>query len=430
MTAPTLRVLLALSLCALPASADVLVVDASGRGEFDSLVDALAAAADGDTLLLRPGNYFEFGQTVQINGRSLVVAGDGTGPVLLNATQVTLPAGKRVVLRNLTIEAAGFDPITTGLSVAGGDVFVEDCSISGRDGHSAFANAFGGLAVSASNVRLVFQGCTIEGGKGSDSEAAVFLGAQHGGNGIDLFIGATLAVYGGTVTGGQAGSFIPSSFSPGPGGVGGSALRADFGGSVLVAGSTLTGADGGNGDQIPGAFSASAYAGGDALNLSGGTVVTLLDSTLIPGAGGLDGAGQSGFAGDEIEIDSFATVIQQPGSYRANAFGAMAREGGTLQLDLAGDPGDLFALFLGPAPAVPLPAVKLGLFHVGAPLLGPYLQGPLGPSGSLSLSVPAPSVGLGPDDALLLYQQAFVKPVSGPTLLSNPTTLVIVDGSL
>jgi len=424
------RVVFALVVCSLPASADVLVVDERGGGEFDTLSDALAAAADGDTLLLRPGTYIDFGQTIQISGRSLTVAGDGTGPVLLNATQITLPAGKRVVLRGLTIEANTIDSSTTGLTVSGGDVFVEECSIFGRDGHSAFANAFGGRAVSATNARLVLQGCTIEGGRGSDSEAAVFLGAQHGGAGIDLFTGCALAVYGCTVTGGQAGSFIPSAFSPGAGNVGGIGLRADFGGSVLVAGSTLTGGNGGNGDQIPGAFSESAYAGGDALNLFGGTVVTLLDSTLIPGTGGLDGAGQSGFAGDEIDTGSFATVVQQPGAYRANAFSAPTPEGDSLQLDLAGEPGDLFALFLGPAPAVPLPAVKLGFFHVGGPLLGPFVLGPLGPSGTLSVSIPAPSVGLSPDDALLLYQQAFVKPISGSTLLSSPTTLVIVDGSL
>jgi hypothetical protein len=424
------RVVLAFAACTLPASADVLVVDAAGGGEYSSLIEALAAADDGDTLLVRPGDYREFGESVEISGRSLSVIGDGAGPVLLNATQISLPLGKRVVLRGLTIEATTFDSSTTGLSLAGGDVFIEGCSIFGRDGHSAFASAFGGKAVSASNVRLVLQGCTLEGGRGSDSSEATFLGAQPGGYGIEVFIDATVAVYGSTITGGAGGDSIPSSFSPAPGNVGGLGLRADFGGPVLVAGTTITGGEGGSGDEIPGSFSASAYAGGDGVQVSGGTTLTLQDSTLIGGAPGVDGAGQPGFPGIALDVHVPASVVQNGTAHRANAFGPPASEGGTIQLDVTGEPGDLFALFLSPLPAVPLPAVKLGFFHLGAPLLGPFVIGPLGPSGSASLSVPAPNLGFGPEGAVLVYQQAFVKPAVGATLLSSPTTLVVVDDSL
>ncbi|MGQ0553914.1 MAG: hypothetical protein ACT4PU_11930 [Planctomycetota bacterium] len=52
------------------------------------------------------------------------------------------------------------------------------------------------------------------------------------------------------------------------------------------------------------------------------------------------------------------------------------------------------------------------------------------PSGVLSLAIPVPSAGLGPDDALLLHEQVFVKPAAGPVLLSSPSTHLIVDESL
>jgi hypothetical protein len=79
--------------------------------------------------------------------------------------------------------------------------------------------------------------------------------------------------------------------------------------------------------------------------------------------------------------------------------------------------------------AQPLPG-KQGDFDLGAPLPGPFLVGPVGAGGSLSLGFTVPNLGFGPNDALLIYEQAFVKPAAGPTLLSSPTTAVLVDASL
>ena len=52
------------------------------------------------------------------------------------------------------------------------------------------------------------------------------------------------------------------------------------------------------------------------------------------------------------------------------------------------------------------------------------------PTGTLSLSIPIAGAGFGPEGAVLLYEQVFVKPASGPALLSSPSTHLIVDGSL
>ena len=76
----------------------------------------VVAAADGDTLLIRPGDYRLFQTTLSIS-KALVIASDGTGPVLTNPISYGLVgAGKHAVLRRLTIEAGSFDPTTIGLA--------------------------------------------------------------------------------------------------------------------------------------------------------------------------------------------------------------------------------------------------------------------------------------------------------------------------
>ncbi len=78
----------------------LLVVDAAGGpgSSFTSLADAVAAAADGDTLLVRSGAYAPF----TIDGRTLiVVAAPGTSVVVdaeLNPPTFSDPA---ITLRGL-----------------------------------------------------------------------------------------------------------------------------------------------------------------------------------------------------------------------------------------------------------------------------------------------------------------------------------------
>jgi hypothetical protein len=110
---------------------------------------------------------------------------------------------------------------------------------------------------------------------------------------------------------------------------------------------------------------------------------------------------------------------------------------------LAGFAGSRFTssprLAANPAPprAVAGGASSVGSGSPGAELLlpdgarfGPFLFGPVDATGELHLAVPIGELGLGPDDALLLHEQALVTGVSGPATLSSPTLHLIVDGSL
>ncbi|HZL98905.1 MAG TPA: hypothetical protein VFD43_01520 [Planctomycetota bacterium] len=410
-------------LLAAPAAADVLVVDAAGGGEYTSLVEALAAAQDGDTLLLRPGDYTALFQEFVITDRSLTLAADGTGDVQIGGLRVVQNvAGMRVVLRGLRADtfpqiAGGY-----GLHVQGGEVFAEDCSFKGRDGGVAATNS-AAVGVRVDSGHLVLARCTVEGGLGPSNAPFHGFPAFAGAAGLYVSAAARASVYGGTLTGGAGGNDQLGG-TLGVGEAGGPGLFATNG-LLFLAGTTVSGGAGGSGDGPP--ADPTDYAGGDAVHLDGVCDLAQLDVTLVPGAGGLFVGRGTGTAGDALD-GPLSTVTTHPGPYRSYALGDPTPEGEALQLDYSGLPGDLLAIFVTPAPAtLPLPA-KQGLWHLGAPLFGPYVLS--APSGTLSLSIPIAGAGLGPEGAVLLYEQVFVKPASGPALLSSSSTHLIVDGSL
>jgi hypothetical protein len=412
-----------LSLLIPQTSAGVLVVDAAGGGEYTSLHEALAAAQDGDTLLLRPGNYTLPLMEFVITDRSLTLAADGTGDVQIGGLKVVQNvAGKRVVLRGLNADAFPGLGTGEGLRIQGGEVLAEDCSFSGRDGAVSVVNT-AAVGVRVDSGHVVLARCAIEGGRGADTSAAFGLPARAGAAGLHVSAAARTSVYGGTLTGGAGGNAILGGTVE-VGAAGGPGVFATNG-LLFLAGTMASGGAGGFGDAVPG--SPTDYAGGDAVHLEGVCDLAQLDLTLVPGAGGQIVGRGTGTAGDAFD-GPLSTVTTHDGPYRSYALGDPSPEGETVQLDYSGLPGDLLAIFVAPVPAtLPLPA-KQGVWHLGSPLFGPYIFS--APSGTLSLNIPVPNMGLGPDGAVLLYEQIFVKPASGPALLSSPSIHLIVDGSL
>ncbi len=66
-----------------------IVVDQSGGGDFSTITEAVAAAQDGDTILVRPGRYLE---SVPVIGKTLVITGDGDrDEIIVEATMSTDP---------------------------------------------------------------------------------------------------------------------------------------------------------------------------------------------------------------------------------------------------------------------------------------------------------------------------------------------------
>jgi hypothetical protein len=421
-------VLIALLVSAAPARADVWVVDAGGGGDVTNVTSAVTLATDGDTILVRPGDYTGgFGSELLIFGKALSIVSDGTGTVLVNAVRVLgLDPGELVLLRGLEVVPSPLATTDQGLRVNGGEVWAEDCVFVGEKGIFTIGAhpASPGVLVDG-GAHVVLMRCTAQGGVGVDTFFPYAPTPGAGGEGISV-VGASVDVYGGEVIGGRGGDFVGFDGGLGPGGNGGHALSGS-GAVVFVAGASLQAGDGGTGDELvqtPGF-----YRGGDGIELGGASAVRLLDVDIQPGQGGLDGNGAPGPAGVAVDVSS-GNVTQHTATYREYALGAPTPEFGTLQLDYTGEPGDVFGVFFSLDSAhVPLPG-RQGSWHLGSPLFGPYNFGPVGPSGTLSLSLPMPGFGIGPEIALVLREQVFVLETSGALLLGSPTVHVIVDGSL
>ena len=186
-----------LALFALPAAAraGVIVVDISGGGEFTSLPAAIAAAVDGDTVLIRPGDYTGQATKIEIIGRGLTIAADGTGPVFVPPISIgNAFFPKRTVLRGLTAHSGLGMTLGPGLSVMSGNVLAEGCDFLGHPG-----SVFTGTLPGAPGVQVLFgsvvlKDCVAQGGKGFDSEPGHNL-SSPGGPGVDAFLGPAL-IYG------------------------------------------------------------------------------------------------------------------------------------------------------------------------------------------------------------------------------------------
>lgn len=424
-------VALAVIALAVPARAGVIVVDISGAGEFTSLPLALSSAVDGDTLLIRPGDYSGQAGFLTINSRTLTLAADGSGAVIVPPLRVQDSDGThRVLLRGLKASAVGApSTVMSGLEVVGAfNVVAEACEFTGRNGiqtpDSVAPAAPGRPGINVLLGHAVLKDCIAQGGRGADTLLLDNPFTSWGGPGVDAQFGS-VQVYGGSLTGGKGGTII--GYPTGPGtfpNTGGEGIVVNAG--SYVAGATLTGGDGGDGDDLehPAFF----HKGGDAFKAAGPYVVESLDNTLVPGQGGFDGEGQQGPAGQATALGPGAVLVTYSGPFRDYGLGPPTPEGSSLQFHYSGQPGDAVGIFISLGTGeLPLPG-KQGVWHLGAPLFGPYVF--FAPSGTLSLSLTVPAIGLGPDGALLLYEQAFVKPAVGPALLSSPTTHLIVDNSL
>jgi hypothetical protein len=334
-----------------------------------------------------------------------------------------------VVLRGLNLLTGDF--AGTSLHVQGAEVHAEGCDFAGLQGDFvSWGSGTPAIHVGPS-TRLVLKDCTVKGGNALPGFDIIGQDPTFPAMAINVFGDASsvsLEIHGGTVQGGSGGSDDGHLISQQTTGTaGGAGIHAPNGGSFFIAGATISGGPGGNGDGVTGA------AGGPGVLLGQQAVLRRLDAAITGGAGGTDGlGGPSGAPGQAIQqVGALTTVVEFPGAYRSFRSTAVTPEGDTLQYDYSGVQGDLLGLFLSPASGATLLPGKQGIFHLGAPLVGPVLLGPVSsPDGSLSLSFSVPNLGFGPEDALLVHQQAFVQPIADPLLLSSPTTAVFVDDSL
>lgn len=99
------------------------IVDAGGGGSFTAIGPAFDAAAPGDTILVRPGNYLGFGRSP---AKGVRILGDGPGVVVTSPIVLRqLPYGQHLHLGGFRVDAAnnamvagyGFVPAALSLEV-------------------------------------------------------------------------------------------------------------------------------------------------------------------------------------------------------------------------------------------------------------------------------------------------------------------------
>lgn len=411
--------------------ADVIVVDAAGGGDFTRVQDALDAAVDGDTVLVRPGDYTGHFSYWSISSKSLVLVGDVGGTVLLGNGNISAPAGFTVVVRNITIptETFGSSAPMRALTVAGhGRILLEGCVLTGGIG-DAVEGGWAGLF--ASNARsVVISRCTITGGRGNDTLSVP--GTVHptsGGIGVWLTSMPQVAIFSSTIRGGDGGTDTAPGVPDGSGSGNTGLFMTNS--RAYASGSTIEGGDGGS----PCKYSQSGCGGGEGMISSPQGFsfqdVGMTDTVIVGGEGGEYFAG--GFAPDgEPLIDTpnqhYPGVRYHAGETYGFVVDGPLRENAPGNMTVSGPAGSLIGVYVG----LDLGFVSLnnkGVFAIDQLIAAPLFATTLPPSGELVIPFTTPSlVGTGLE-GFSFFAQTFNQDADG-IRASDATAVIILDDAL
>jgi hypothetical protein len=379
--------LFAVALCAGPARADVIVVDFVGGpgSDYTFLWEAVDAAQDGDTLLIRSGIYNAW---PTLDGRALSFIGDGPNVQWDGLVTVrNLAAHQKVVFRGITLGYGGAIELDDNEGV----LYVEDCTIladqQGGPGQYAAIRAIDSRVVVTDSIILGSINYAIHGAPPTPgieairSELVITNSAVYGGPGDDPY---DVAVQG------AAGMVLDDSL-------------------VRVQDST-----------IEGGYGASAM-GGTGLVAANGSSLRLLQSSVSGGNGSPGGIVQT--------VDGSSQVMALSGAAHALPSVSPVREGESYVVTVQGAPGDAVWLGLSFGPGWFPTANDNFVLTLGAPFeLVPL--GALGPSGEVVISQPVPELGAGWDGFDVLVQDLYVEAGSGRKVFGPTTVITLLDGAL
>lgn len=415
-------------------SADVLVVDGGGGADHTFIQAAVDAAADGDTILVRGGGYAGF----SIVDRSLnVVADAGASVSVSGAVRVLdLSIEKDVLLAGLT--GIGIPSLVDDLAGHGlvlrdnfGSVRVETSSFTGADNFDATlpedcigfgdnSGFHGALAENCADV--VLHRSEFTGGDGlilpDDFDGLGYCGflLPGGAGGHGVFADAARVVLSDSVTVGGNGEY------GGQGGRGGDGYRGVGTGQVVVAGTSLTGGEGGVGFDFlfgPGG------AGGDGILTLGATDTLLRDNLAAGGAGGPSVVFEAGEDGQGVEVYGDLTEFAQVArKLRADS---PVREGEVLALDFEGVTADFAVLLYGTPETFLLPLFQGALLTDATP--GVIVAGTLAGTGQLTLEATVGDVDASLGALRVTLQGLFVTTKTGIATLGSAQEVVLLDAA-
>lgn len=412
----------------------VLVVDDTpGPGvTHTNLSTAISAAADGDTILVRPGLH----GIVFIDGKSLTIVADGTPrpSIFGNLVVRNLSATQQVVLR-------GFDNIGVTLGSPGlrvsdcaGSVFIEDCTFDSTDGQGQGGNQITAAVHVERCDRVVFTRCALEATDSVTQSMSVF-GSQdvdgpHGlhaeDSNVALYdcvlrgaVGYAIGCHGGDGAMIAGGSLFASgcSFQGNHAGPAGTVFIFD-----------VPAGDGGNGVRLTdrvttGVAPYSSFQGSTTLTTP--AIGRFVDCSFTTGLGGDGGTSPDGAPGQPIATLHGANASQLDGPARSFESSSPAHAGASTTLTFTAPAGEL--VFTAAAIGAH-PIYVNALAGTLVPTL-PFLFTPIGTmpaGGELELTIPLPPLPAG-FGALQIVHQAVYGTTTGEGRLGSPSTLVLLD---
>jgi hypothetical protein len=440
---------LALVLSSSPAFAgDVHVV--SGLGPFTEIQDAVNAASDYDTILVKANVAGPFGgyASFVVSGKSLVIVGESNTPTPVRVRgQIRvegLSAGSLFVLGNIE----GFQkPLPGGTGgnalrtfANNGAIRIEKCTLTGAVASPTSTELYRCAWVGVdADTQLISSDVLGAGGLATETGA--------GPGGVGLYSSATaLRLIDCALVGGHGGNSVSGDSDVGvpDGGNGGDAIRASDG-FVFASGCAIAGGTGGNGDFVfcpewgPGGNGGDGGRGvlvGETSAPSGiSSHVFALSTSIAGGQGGAgDGGCPPGVAGDA----GLPVLVQASGAFQQFANGQarfltgapLARENTSIALSASGASGDrvyVRAEEVRPNSVVPAG----GASHAGlgaAPKPRLLFLGTIPASGTLTATIPAGALAAGSQSKWLRLQSSFVVP-SGVVVESNEFVVAVIDSA-
>jgi hypothetical protein len=367
---------LLLSALSLPLAAqgNVWIVDENQGPGFDfvHIHDAVFAAADGDTVLVRSGGYAPF----LIEGKSVDVLADAGAQVNVSGWPGfgipmdirNTPAGSTTLVRGLDFNAPSLSPTVHAaycVLVDGcqGTVWFEDCNFT--EGTSAPIRVNGCEDV-------VFERCSAVGSKGYSAPSA----SKNSSPGMRVSA-SRVTIHGGSFTGGEGknGGLASGWAAPGLPGIHMTSGELYLGHAAAIGGA------GGSGTS--GTCASTSPDGGPGVLAEDG-VVRALEAGLIGGPAGVESfICPPASPGPPYALGS-ATLVQLQGVASHLSSNSPVREGETLTMRLTTTPGQsLTALLLAGQATAPAFAAQLA----GVSLLG-------GPTRRIELGTVDPATGI------------------------------------
>lgn len=435
---PLVGLLLALTLGADPARAAVRVVGPA-PGDHPTIQAAVDAAAPGDIVLVRAGNYPAF----TIDGKGLsVVADTGTTVSIVGQVLVrNLPAGSQLAI--VRLEVVGVDAVgviagaAMRLENCAGHIRIDGCKLRGGDGGPLQGCSVVGDPDAAPGLDVVRCGdaaVVLSSLRGGDAHN-LFVDVQcdgnpvvggHGGHGLRV-ADSRVAIYDTALLGGEGGSAWYN------GGHGGDALHAEdtvptAGPTEVFASNTMFDGSTHGGDAFDYIGGEVAGSGGNAIDARDTSVVRVLDSTYLSGIGGCTLAGCLPQA-PLLQIAPLASVTELTGSSKGFGMPRVLREGQSTQMSFVGASGDGVYLLLAATQEQVYVAALKGSFLLGAGLFGPVGLGTVAGSGTLTFPVNIPNLPVG-TDGVSIELQALLLSTAGSATLTGAVHLTLLDASL